>query len=194
MLISDNFWGLNPPDHLFHRHGVWRDDLWYSIRHSWQEKGCLTLLFLPIVHNFFLHICCWCSGADSFTGVYERLWNHNLLHEKLKKIHCIFGDFAQKGFRNLYIMNTYIFWDFNKIILKLSFNNSHICLGVFFQLNYFQHCPSALLWMVHSGSDVERVLRDRHLRDHLHIPPRVCRRQQVEHGQLTKVEEKTKEI
>ena len=38
--------------------------------------------------------------------------------------------------------------------------------------------------MVHSGSDVERLLRDRDLRDHLHFPPRVCRRQQVGHGQL----------
>ena len=48
----------------------------------------------------------------------------------------------------------------------------------------FQLFFSALVRVVHSRSDVERLLRDRHLRDHLHIPPRVRRWQQVEHGWL----------
>ena len=48
----------------------------------------------------------------------------------------------------------------------------------------FQLFFSAFVRVVHSRSDVERLLRDRHLRDHLHIPPRVRRWQQVEHGWL----------
>ena len=42
MRKNHNCWQLLrsvPPDHLLHRHGVWRDDFWHSLRHSWQEKG-----------------------------------------------------------------------------------------------------------------------------------------------------------
>ena len=48
----------------------------------------------------------------------------------------------------------------------------------------FQLLFSAFVRVVPSRSDVERLLRDRYLRDHVHIPPRVRRWQQVEHGLL----------
>ena len=95
MLISDNFWGLHPQTIYFiamvfgvMTFGILSDIVGRKkVGHTFTQT--LFTPVMPVCQACFLthHLI---SGVDTFTGVYERLWNHHLLHEKLKTIHRIF--------------------------------------------------------------------------------------------------------
>ena len=101
MQISDNFWGLHPQTIYFiamvfgvMTFGILSDIVGRKkVGHTFTQT--LFTPVMPVCQAYFLTQCL-ISGVDTFTGVYERLWNHHLLHEELKTIHNIFGDLGSK--------------------------------------------------------------------------------------------------